>query len=103
MEWLSGTTNVLTITTNNRFSIYSNETNSLLIISHFVEADANTYDCIVSNDLVPDMTHSQRIAIINAGVCVCVWICVWICVCVFVCLCVCVSMGVYTCNDIIVM
>ena len=71
VEWFRGTENVLTISPDNRFSIYSNETTSLLIISHFVSGVANTYDCRISNDLVPDVTpYTLRIATINRGVCV---------------------------------
>ena len=71
MEWLRGAENVLTISADNRFSIYSNETTSLLIISHFVTEDGSTYECIISNNLVPGVSYTQRIANINAGLSVC--------------------------------
>ena len=113
VRWLRDTINVLTISNNNRFSIYSNETTSLLITSHFVREDGHTYYCMVSNDLVPSATpYRQAIASINAGVCVrvcvCMFVSVWVCVrvcdcvcaCVCTCVCVCAQMKCSTCRYI---
>ena len=69
VRWFRQTIDVLTLP-NNRFYMYSNKTTSLLIISHFAIEDGNTYDCEISNDLVPGVTYTRRIATINAGVCV---------------------------------
>ena len=85
VQWLKDTTDVLTLpTNNNRFYIYSTETTSSLIVSHFMNVDADTYSCRISNDLVPAITYTQIINSVTRGVCV---------LCVYVCVCVCVYTG----------
>ena len=98
VRWYRQATDVLTLS-NNRFYIYSNKTTSSLIISHFAVEDANTYDCEISNDLVPDMTYRSRIAAINAGVSVSLCQCLHDCMCWYVCVCMWCR---FACTDIII-
>ena len=77
VQWQRRTTNVSTLSNNNRFSIYSNETTSLLIVSYFDTSDAETYRCLMSNDLVPDITYNQAVAEVGIGSCDCVCLSVY--------------------------
>ena len=81
VQWQRRTTNVLTLSNNNRFSIYLNETTSLLIVSYLDTSDAETYRCLMSNDLVPDVAYNEPVAEVAIGRCDCVCLSVSMCLC----------------------
>ena len=67
VQWERGTTNVAMLPDSNRFSIYSSETTSSLIVSYFDLADGNTYSCSMTNNLVPGVTYDQEVADVTLG------------------------------------
>ena len=83
VEWERDSTNVLL--DSNRFSIYSNEIISSLIVSYYDVGDAGTYTCSMTNDLISDVNYEQEVADVSLGgsscMCVsCICMCLWACV-----------------------
>ena len=66
VEWKRGSTNVVMLADSNRFSIYSSETTSSLIVSYIDAADTNTYRCMMSNHLL-DVNYTQPVADVTLG------------------------------------
>ena len=111
VQWQKGPTNVAVLADSNRFSIYSSETTSSLIVSYFYTGDGSAYSCSMTNHLVPNITYNQEVADVTQGslcvcvrmcVCACVCVCMWVCVRVGVCVCVCTCVCTCACECVCV-
>jgi len=67
IQWFRGSTDVSTLPDANRFTVFSSATSSSLIASYYVNGDANSYDCKISNHLVDGMMLTYRSAEVTSG------------------------------------
>ena len=66
VQWFKGSTDVSTVDAN-RFTVSSSATSSSLIASYYEDADANTYQCQISNHLVDGVMRSYTSAVVTGG------------------------------------